>query len=1028
MSVLQRRLTWGSVSQGRRSNPTFAFSAKQLGTLHNPKNLAAFLQYGGIGGLAKGLHTSATKGIGCEPEDTAVVHPPGEGQARSGTHSTDASSPTLLEGEFRTPRRAAFLDNRLPTKKQPSFPHLVWGAYNDPVLFLLTAAAAVSLAIGLYQTFSLVHTVSNPPVEWVEGVAILVAVVIVVLAGLVNDWEKQRQFRKLNQKQLERDVRVVRLGSSRLMPSSEVLVGDIIHLEPGDVVPADGVLVDGHKVMCDESIATGESELVHKTPGDAALQALRGQRGQPEPELLPGRDVFMLSGTKVMEGVGTFLVTATGVNSTYGKILASLKEDDQPTPLQARLSVLAKYISWTGGVIATLLFLALFIRFLATLPHDSRLPAEKGKSFVDIVIISLTVLVIAVPEGLPLAVTLSLAYATTRMLKDHNLVRQLKSCEIMGNATNICSDKTGTLTQNKMTVVVGTVGKTLEFQDKSSDVTKADTKDGSFVGSNTESALLNFAKSYLDMAQVDLERSKQKIVQLIPFNSSRQCMAVVLQLPSSDMYRVFVKGAPEVLLSKCNSVITNPASGIASTELRPGDREHISSTIARYADQALRTISLAYRDFQHDPTADGAEGRLSATKPDFTLHFLLQDLVFLGLMGIRDPLRPGVADSVHTCQRAGVTVRMVTGDNLHTAKAIAKQCGIMSGDGSDVAMEGVAFRALDDSGMDRVVPSLKVIARSTPGDKRKLVIYLRAKGEIVAVTGDGTNDASAMSAADVSFSMGGVEGTEVAREASSIILLTDDFTCIVRAIMWGRAVNDSVKKFLQFQITITVTSVVLAFVSAISNSSEESVLTPVQLMWINLFQDTLAALALATDRPQKRVLDREPEARTAPLINIPMWKTISGQSLYQLTVTFVLYFAGPRIFPYGTEDEVQQVETLVFNAYVCMQIGNMYNCRQYDNTFNIFEGMFSNWLFMSITTIMIGVQILIVFVGGQAFAVVPLTGVQWAVSLVLGLLSLVVGALIRCLPDEPFQRLANGVIPTKWRSGAEQRVAPVDED
>jgi len=437
----------------------FAFSAEDLGTLHNLKNPAAFLRFGGVDGLVNGLRSDRTQGLGGQAtHGLATLEaevPPSSWTLREAdaelvrraittvTRKSTAPDEDPCNAAFLGQRRAVFLDNHLPPKKQLSFLKRVWMAYNDPVLFLLTAAAAVSLAIGLYQTFTTTHTASNPPVEWVEGVAIIVAIVIIVLAGSINDWQKSRQFKKLNEKQLERDVKVVRFGVPTLISSCKVLVGDVVYLEPGDVIPADGILINGDTFMCDESSATGESELVHKTPGDDVFRALKDRGEEFAANSLPALDPFVLSGTEVLEGVGTFLVTATGLNSTYGKILSQLRDNTEPTPLQDRLAVLAKYIARIGILIFLLLFVALFIRFLAGLPHDQRSPAEKGKNFVDIMIIALTVLVIAVPEGLPLAVTLSLAFAATRMLKDHNLVRELKACETMGNATSVCSDKRG---------------------------------------------------------------------------------------------------------------------------------------------------------------------------------------------------------------------------------------------------------------------------------------------------------------------------------------------------------------------------------------------------------------------------------------------------------------------------------------------------------------------------------------------------------------------------------------------------------
>jgi P-type Ca2+ transporter type 2C len=382
-------------------------------------------------------------------------------------------------------------------------------------------------------------------------------------------------------------------------------------------------------------------------------------------------------------------------------------------------------------------------------------------------------------------------------------------------------------------------------------------------------------------------------------------------------------------------------------------------------------------------------------------------MIWIGVVGIHDPLREGVVEAVAQCQRSGVVVRMVTGDNVTTARAIATECGIMT-DGA-VVMEGPAFRQLSDNEMNEVLPKLRVLARSSPEDKRILVKRLKQLGETVAVTGDGTNDGPALKMADVGFSMG-IAGTEVAKEASSIILLDDNFSSIITAIAWGRSVNDAVKKFLQFQITVNITAVTLTFVSAVSNSSNHSVLTAVQLLWVNLIMDTLAALALATDAPTNKILQRDPEPKSAPLITINMWKMITGQAVYQLAVTFVLYFAGSKIFTSSVTQK--ELDTMVFNTFVWMQIFNELNNRRLDNKFNIFEGVHRNFWFIGINCIMVGGQIMIVFVGGAAFGITRINGWQWAVCLLCSLPCLLWAVLLRLVPDAYFGVVFNGVVGT----------------
>ncbi|KAJ9212385.1 hypothetical protein DTO166G4_6016 [Paecilomyces variotii] len=1026
----------------------FAFSPGQLNKLLNPKSLSAFHAIGGLAGLERGLRSDRRSGLSLDETylDGTVSFEEATGRDVQQQTPKVASNTPLADsnqgasgqgGDAFADRKRVFGDNRLPEKKAKSFLELAWIAYNDKVLILLTIAAVISLALGIYQSVTAKN--GEPGVEWVEGVAIIVAILIVVIVGAVNDWQKERQFVKLNKKKEDRHVKVIRSGKTVEISVFDVLVGDVVHLEPGDLVPVDGIFIEGHNLKCDESSATGESDMLRKHSADDVYRAIENH------ENLSKLDPFIVSGAKVSEGVGTFLVTSTGVNSSYGKTMMSLQDEGQTTPLQSKLNVLAEHIAKLGLASGLLLFVVLFIKFLVELKNIDGADA-KGQAFLQIFIVAVTIIVVAVPEGLPLAVTLALAFATTRMLKDNNLVRLLRACETMGNATTICSDKTGTLTQNKMSVVAGTLGTSSRFGDKkkpqnsstevetgnnggddSSDVSPSEfvatlspsvkdmllqsivqnstafegDEDGvpTFVGSKTETALLNFARDFLGMGALSEARSNSQMVQMVPFDSGRKCMAVVIK-QQDGRYRMFVKGASEILISKSTRIISDPTKEPVDTPLTDQMRSSLNDIVANYASRSLRTIGLLYRDYDQWPPRGAPTLEEDRKLAQFDAIF--KDMVFLGVVGIQDPLRPGVADSVHQCQKAGVFVRMVTGDNILTAKAIAQECGIFTPGG--VAMEGPKFRKLSSHQMNQVIPRLQVLARSSPEDKRILVARLKKLGETVAVTGDGTNDAPALKTADVGFSMG-IAGTEVAKEASDIILMDDNFTSIVKAIAWGRTVNDAVKKFLQFQITVNVTAVILTFVSAVASGDESSVLTAVQLLWVNLIMDTFAALALATDPPSPYVLDRRPEPKSSSLISLTMWKMIIGQSIYQLVVTLVLNFAGNRIFGYKTSEEQAALETVVFNTFVWMQIFNQYNCRRLDNHFNIFEGIHRNVWFIGIQAIIIAGQVMIIFVGGRAFSVKRLNGPQWGVSLVLGAISVPVAVIIRLIPDSLIQRL-----------------------
>lgn len=1019
----------GTEADFQVENNPFAFSPGQLNKLQNPKSLAAYRALGGLTGISRGLQTDINAGLSLD--ETAVR------TSITFEQATRRASDKFIESPERAskPESDSFIDrsrvfgkNVLPAKAATPIWTLMWNACKDTVIIVLTVAAVISLALGLYERFGTVPEPGAPPsLDWVEGVAIIIAIVIVTLVGSLNDWQKERAFVKLNAKKEDRQIKVVRSGKSFMINVHDILVGDVLHLEPGDLIPVDGIFITGHDLKCDESSATGESDAIKKTPGEQAMSTLESGADSK------GLDPFIISGAKVLEGVGTFLCTSVGVHSSFGKIMMSVRTDIESTPLQKKLEGLAMAIAKLGASAALLLFFVLLFRFIGGLSTDTRTPSEKGSAFLDILIVAVTIIVVAVPEGLPLAVTLALAFATQRLLKENNLVRVLRACETMGNATAICSDKTGTLTTNKMTVVAGTFGQS-NFAAKSDSEKQGtqtiaqwaaslpqETKDAilqsvainstafegeddgqfTFIGSKTETALLQLVREHLGMQSLAEARANETIVQMMPFDSTKKCMCAVIKLRDGSGYRLLVKGASEILLTYCSEKAN--IQSLATGALTPDDRTELTSVIDSYAKGSLRTIGIVYKDFAQWPPANADMDE----DGDLKFGSVLKDLVWLGLVGIQDPVRPGVPEAVRLAQHAGVVVRMVTGDNAITAQAIATECGIYT-DG--IIMEGPEFRRLSEAEMDATLPRLQVLARSSPEDKRILVARLKALGETVAVTGDGTNDAPALKTADVGFSMG-ICGTEVAKEASEIVLMDDNFASILTALKWGRAVNDSVQKFLQFQITVNITAVLLAFVSAVSSADNESVLTAVQLLWVNLIMDTFAALALATDPPTESVLDRKPQPKSAPLITTNMWKMIVGQAIFQLAVTFTLYFGGNAILGYDVHNETQQTQlnTIVFNTFVWMQIFNEFNNRRLDNKFNIFEGVHRNKFFIVINLIMIGAQIAIVFVGGAAFEITALDGTQWAICIVAAAVCLPWAVVVRLFPDEWFAKIARVV-------------------
>lgn len=1053
------------LNQGSELSPTI------LSGLHDPKSLRQLHKLGGIKQLAAGLDTDLGSGIDSQRDTKSRID--------------------------------VFGENKLPQKQQKSFFRLCFEAMKDKVLIMLTVAAVVSLALGLYETFGEGPMKDDegktmPKVDWVEGVAIIAAVVIVVVVGAANDYQKERQFARLNAKKEDRELIVIRDGAQKMISIYDLLVGDIINLQTGDVVPADAVLISG-EVECDESALTGELHTIKKMPAIDAMEFYELQLPTLEDlgsSAIKFKDPFLISGAKVLEGLGYGLVTAVGPNSVHGRTMLSLHTDAETTPMQVRLDNLAEGISKYGFLAALVLFIVLFIRYCINIAPGGKyndLPGpQKGKKFLDILITAITIIVVAVPEGLPLAVTLALAFATTRMAQNGNLVRVLKSCETMGGATAVCSDKTGTLTENRMRVVRGYFGLSefddtagghgpqlalvvshlaesvkvflctnitlnstafentdydeskaklarqkpqrksflrqlfLNSEEKQKEQMELGVVSEPYLGNKTELALLILAGDAFnqfsgDNLETQRAANKDAIVQTVPFESSRKWAGIVMKIDKG--YRLYAKGAAEIVFKNCG--FQTDGEGRLQAMDR-SMREDALCKIDEYANDALRAIALAHRDFDGitswpPPELADETGKLADAAKLMAVGSIGEEhrqMVLDGIAGIQDPLKEGVAHAVLQCKEAGVTVRMVTGDNLNTAKSISRACHILTPDdlSNEYAyMEGPAFRKLTSAERTRIAPRLKVLARSSPEDKRILVDTLKRAGEVVAVTGDGTNDAPALKLADVGFSMG-IAGTEVAREASDIILMTDDFTDIVQAIKWGRTVSTSIKKFIQFQLTVNVTACVLTFVSAVASSNGQSVLTAVQLLWVNLIMDTLAALALATDKPDDSFLKKKPAGRTAPLILVSMWKMILGQSINQLVITFVLHFCGRQLF-HGNEPidnhQNKQLDAMTFNAFVWLQFWKLVVTRKLDeadgirrvrdritaNNLNFFLHLFRNWYFLGIAFLIGGMQVLIMFVGGAAFSVVRQTPGQWATAILTGFLSIPVGALIRIVPD-----------------------------
>ncbi|KAH7290601.1 hypothetical protein KP509_30G056700 [Ceratopteris richardii] len=858
---------------------------------------------------------------------------------------------------------------------------------------------------------------------WYDGVSIAFAILLVIIVTGVSDFKQSRQFQRLAHEVDNIKVEVTRGGRRINVSSADIVVGDVVQLKVGDQVPADGLLIEGYSLSIDESSFTGESEYYMPDPFQQA---------------------FLRSGSKVQEGYGSMLVTAVGASTEWGHMMKLLSNDNmlEQTPLQERLTEAATFIGKVGLSVA-LLLLVILIAFYFT-GHSSTSGDAKFRAghtnvtdaidaLVHIFSISVTIVVVAVPEGLPLAVTLTLAYSMRKMMKDNALVRRLAACETMGSATTICSDKTGTLTVNQMTVVSSWVAgkfivaqsdytdeimytlpaslRSLLFQGivqnttgsvfpaKSScsqDELKGHERQAVEVaGSPTEAALLWWGlKAGMDFEATRLE---SRILQVQTFNSATKRAGVAVQDIDHRLVLVHWKGAAEIIVSMCSKWIDMehlqkdddsqhfPGGLLMSAE----KRREIMAIIDSMASSSLRCVAMAYTTVEREDKETCNRG--TWTLPD-------SDLTLLAIVGMKDPCRPEVRAAVADVTQAGVVVRMVTGDNLQTAKAIAMECGILEKGCVDElkAIEGATLRSWTDEERRKNLPGVAVVARALPSDKLLLVETLQSMGEVVAVTGDGTNDAPALRKADIGLSMG-IQGTEVAKESSDIIILDDNFTSVVKAVRWGRSINFNIQKFLQFQLTVNVTALTVNFIAAMS--SGDVPLTVVQLLWVNLIMDTLGALALATEPPTDELMQKPPMGRHKPLINYAMWRNLIVQAIYQVAILLALQFRGIELLHLSGETDATTINrTVIFNTFVLCQLFNEVNSRQpYEQ--NIFRGLDKNHLFMVIVGATLALQVVMVEFLEKFASTIRLDWQQWLVCIGLAALSWPIACLTKLIPS-----------------------------
>ena len=1074
----------------------------------------------------------------------------------------------------------------------PHFCTFVWDALQDLMVRILIVAAIVSIVLGC--------TVSdNPKKDWIDGVSIVVAILVVVLVGSITEYQKETKFHELNKVQnKETKYKIIRNGQPEDAISDDLLVGDLIIINYGEIMAADILLIEGNSIKMDESALTGECDAMKKETYERCEEILNeNSKKVPSP--------LILSGTNCIEGSGKGIVIAVGEYSQKGIIRRTVDNarEKSKTPLEDKLDTIAKIIGYFGIGAGIVTFITLFIRYMVEFSIEmkeyNKQKKERGsgeelidprkqvaKKLLNIIILCISIIVVAVPEGLPLAVTLSLAFSVKKLMEYNNLVRKMHACETMGGANFICTDKTGTLTKNQMSVFkiltgkssfeikqnrdmddvgklntvkkkdeeeqqiredytnifqnekywnliktsialnVDCVIKTLERVNINGDSEICDTKN------KTDKAFIDFL--YRFKSPISKERDKYLIdensYKQFPFDSKKKRMTTFIKNPNFPSgYRLFSKGGGDSVLLYCNYYI-DPDTGNQEF-LNEAVSSHIKKQIEEFNKSQLRTLYIAYRDITEDeynePEKLNSEGKMIDQ----------YNLVFLCAFGIRDSLRDNVKEAVQKCKEASVNVIMVTGDNIITATAIAKDCGILGKevnfDGDEVeknpqkmndenhdnkekyieklvedkpkALTGNSFyniigglicenckndtnictcpkteseakqlaqkknsevqkvkkdKIKDMNNFMKITENLRVLARSQPIHKYALVLGLKELKNVVAVTGDGTNDAPALSKSDVGFAM--FAGTDIAKEASDIIIMDNNFSSIVTAIIYGRNIYDNIRKFLQFQLSVNFCACILVFVCACIGN--ETPLTPIQMLWVNLIMDSLGSLALATEPPYEELLKRKPTRRNEFIINGKMCKHIAFQSLAQIALLIVLYLLAPKFikennlirlaeskiieycyeqFPGKSPEYIingmeskwkndiklkntdetcgdykdkltlsqaynQYIDAnsgtvhmvIIFNIFVFYTLFNQINCRVIDDSFNIFKRIQNSPFFIIITIFEMGLQVLIIFLGSSPFHIVDkgLTGIQWGICIGFSGITFVISIIAKCIP------------------------------
>ncbi len=876
-----------------------------------------------------------------------------------------------------------------PPKKESSWV-LLMEKFKEPLIVILLVAMTLSLVVSFYQYFEGTEGFSI----FLEPIGIFFAVVLAIGVGFLFEQSANKKFDILNQEGESQPVKVIRNGNYSSISKCDIVVGDIVLLDIGDEVPADGILLEAVSLHINESVLTGEP-VIRKTVNS---QDFLQDATYPSDRVLRG--------TTVVDGHGIMKVTMVGDRTEYGKVYEGSQIDNKvKTPLNIQLERLSSIITWISYIIAGLIILGRLILFFTGNVDYSI--TEIGRYILNTLMLAITVIVVAVPEGLPMSVSLSLALSMRRMLTTNNLVRKMHACETMGATTVICTDKTGTLTQNQMRVsethfpVLGQKqdkigGETWSIIEQSVAVNSTANLDMSdtrikTLGNPTEAALLLWLQDHgVDYRTI---REKTDIVEQSAFSTEKKYMATLVATKKEYEQLLLVKGAPEILLGFCSNLLVSKDK-CESMDMYKGQ---IEEKLLEYQGRAMRTLGFAYMKIEQGTHCFDSTGRLRVS-----------GMTFLGVVAISDPVRPEVPEAVKGCIDAGIDVKIVTGDTPGTAKEIGRQIGLWTDeDGEQNHITGAEFAAMSNERLLERLSDIKIMSRARPMDKSRLVSLLQQMGEVVAVTGDGTNDAPALNAAQVGLSMG--DGTSVAKQASAITILDNSFKSINRAVLWGRSLYRNIQRFILFQLTINVVACLVVLIGSFIGT--ELPLTVTQMLWVNLIMDTFAAMALASLPPEERVMEEKPR-KTSDNIITPKMRVIIGITsgvflivLMGLIYVFkcndvrslsLLWSDDLSLTLPSTGGELSAYElSLFFTVFVMLQLWNMFNAKAYLTHRSAFGSMAKSQSFMLIALVIIVGQIFIVNFGGKMFNVTPISFNDWIYIIVGTSVVLIMGEVYR---------------------------------